>query len=124
VAEISNEPNSVALVIIQGSDLSFAVTITDASTDFTSATARAKIMVDFVSRTILKALTVTVDSATNGSMQLTVSLTAAETAALTNTSAGDRRQSIGVYDLEVVLGSGRVVRYMQGSAYLSREATV
>lgn len=121
---ISNEPNSVPLVIVQGSTLSFSVVITDAATDFTSATARAKIMVDFVSRTILQALTVTVNTAVNGSMTLTVSLTAVETAALTNLTSGDRKQSIGVYDLEVILSGGTVIRMMQGTASLSRESTV
>jgi hypothetical protein len=124
MTDISNEPNSVPLVIVQGSTLSFGVTITDAATDFTGATARAKIMVDFASRTILQALTVTVNAAINGSMTLTISLTAAETAALTNVTAGERRQSIGVYDLEVVLSGGSVIRMMQGTAQLSREATV
>jgi hypothetical protein len=124
MVDISNEPNSLTLVIVQGSTLSFGVVITDAATDFTGATARAKVMVSFASRTNLQTLTVTVNSAVNGSMDLTVSLTAAETALLSNTTAGERRQPIGVWDLEVVLASGAVTRMAQGAAQLSREATI
>ncbi len=123
-AEISNEPNSLPLVIVQGSTLSFGVVITDAAVDFTGYTARAKIIASFNALTLVKALTIVVNSAVAGSMNLTVSLTAAETAAITNVTAGERRQPIGVWDLEVVNGAGTgVTRMMQGTAFISREAT-
>lgn len=122
--EISNEPNSLPLVIVQGSTFTFGAVITDAAVDFTGYTARAKIVSSFNALTLVVALTVTVNAAIAGSMTLTVSLTAAQTAAIANTTAGERRQSIGVWDLEVVNGAGTgVTRMMQGTAFLSREAT-
>jgi len=122
VADLSNEPNSINLVIVQGSDLSFSVTITDPTTDFTGATARAKIVKDFASMTLVIALTCVVNTASNGLLTATVSLTNAQTAGLTDTSAGQRTVNLGQWDFEVVLGS-KVTRYMQGAATLSREAT-
>lgn len=122
MTEISNEPNSTTLVIVQGSTLSFTVTITDASKDFTGYTGRAKIRNNFATLTLVTDLTVATTSAVNGSMAMTVSLTAAQTAALANTTNGERRQVIGVWDLEIVNGSD-VLRMLQGTAYLSREAT-
>ena len=122
--EISNEPNSVALVIVQGSRFSCQVTITDAAVDFTGYTARSKIINNFTDRTVIATLTCTVDSAGPGQMVVTLSLTTAQTAALSNTTAGERRQPIGFHDLEIVDGSSEATRYMQGTAYLSREATV
>lgn len=125
MTELSNEPNDVNLVIIQGSTLSFQVTITEVGTDFTGATVSAKIVNNFAARTTVTALTVSGTSGAMDTLVFTLGLTATQTAALSNTTAGERRQSIGVYDAEVTLADTvTVARYLQGTAILSREATI
>jgi hypothetical protein len=120
LADISNEPNSVTLVIVQGAPLSVPVTITDASTDFSTGWAgRCRIVDSFTSNVTVIDLTVTPSAAANGSIVMTLSLTAVQTAGLTNTAVGDRQQSIGQYTFEIYKATD-IRRMMQGAAKLSR----
>lgn len=123
MADISNEPNSVAMVIVQGSTLTFPVTITQVGTDFTTATVAGKIVNNFVSLTVLETFNVTGVSGAMDTLSFTVGLSATETAALANTTAGERSQPFGFYDIEVTLGAV-ITRYLQGSVTLSRQVTV
>ncbi len=118
--EISNEPNSIPLVIVQAAPLSVPVTITDASTDFTTGWAgRCRIVDSFVANNLVIDLTVAPSAAADGSIVMTLSLTALQTAALVSTTVGERKASIGQYTFEIYKATD-VRRMMQGPAYLSR----
>lgn len=85
--------------------------------NFTGYTARMQIRRTIDSSTVMIALTtenggISFTNAAQG--ELTVNMTAAQTADLT---------SSGVYDLEIVSGSGAVSRLIQGSFTLNPEVT-
>lgn len=114
------------LAINQGAALSISVSATQGGIpfDLTAYTIAGKIRRKFSDSAALQVLTVTVTDAANGAF--TISLTTAETAALTLASTDPnpdaRDHSIGVYDIEITTG-GVTTRIMQGTVSLSLEAT-
>jgi hypothetical protein len=111
------------ITIEQGADLSLPVTITMTGVDFSGYTARAKVRNTFeTGGAAVVSFTVTNGAQSVGSYALTLSLTAAQTAALTANASG-RLYVIGYWDLEILTGSV-VTRVLQGKATLAMEATV
>lgn len=81
--------------------------------DLTGATARMQVRETFASSTVLLTPTVT----TNGVLgTITITATAATTAALT-------APALAVYDIELVMGDGKVYRLCQGECEISAEVT-
>lgn len=110
--------------ICQGSDLSFDLQVNrsvgvpwDMTTPGT--TVAGKIRVDFDS-VAAQALTCTIVTPANG--DVTVSLTAVQTATLVGPGGQERANRYGVYDIEFTEG-GVVTRVLQGRVSLSQEAT-
>lgn len=114
------------LPIIQGSTLSLSCALTQGGVAFnlTGYTMAAKIRRTFSAAASLQDITCTITNAAGG--LYTLSLTAAETAALvinpTETNVNMRDNTIGVYDVEITTGA-TVTRIMQGTVTLSQEAT-
>ncbi|MBA3684652.1 MAG: hypothetical protein H0W72_05360 [Planctomycetes bacterium] len=110
------------LKIRQGASLSLPLSWAYTGIDFTGATARAKIVSAFPLGTILATLTCPVTSAALSSITVTVSMTATETAALSTTST-KRQAKLGEWDIEIVLGDGRVLAMLEGAVWLTQEST-
>lgn len=108
---------SANLLIDQGATFSATLKIvanTNVPIDLTGYTARASVRKNYSDDDALADFTVTIQSpATDG--VLVMGLTATETAALSAVN--------GVYDVEIVSGSGVVTRVLQGKATISPEAT-
>ncbi len=115
------------MTIEQGADYSTAIDVAITAFDFTGYTARAKVRSGFdAAAATIVALTCTVGSITSGHMPVTISLTAAQTAAIAFAKGSARSIDIGYWDLEIV-SSGMtptVIRVLQGTVALSRECTV
>jgi hypothetical protein len=116
------------LIILQGSDFQRTLTVSDVETnapiDLTGATVEAKVRDNFgTTSNVLATFTAAITDAPNG--QATISLTAAQTAALVapaGTQDAARLAAIGFWDLEFTEG-GFTYRYAQGNVTLSREVT-
>lgn len=117
---------SYTLALVQGQTLSMSATLKQGGVafDLTSYTIAGKIRRKFSDSASLVDLTVTITDAAAG--EISISLTAAQTAALTpnpsSPSPDTRDQTIGVYDIEITL-AGVITRIMQGTVTLSLEAT-
>lgn len=121
---VTSKATSYDLAVVQGSTLTrvFQVIIGGAIQDLTGVTAAAKVR-DVFTGAVLQLLTCTVVTGVNSTV--TVSLTQAQTAALTvavGTPADVRVSSIGVWDLELTDGVS-TYRFAEGIVTLSREAT-
>lgn len=118
------KPGNLDLTIVQGANFSRTIQFKDSEgvvIDLTGVTIEAKIRREFSDAAALQAFTASVTDAANG--VVVISLTAAETAALSLTgSSNQRAQSLGVWDLELT-DTGRVERMLQGKVTLSQEAT-
>jgi hypothetical protein len=114
------------LALVQGSTYSASGSVSQGGVAYnlTGYTIAGKIRRKFSDSAALQALTVTITDFPGG--LFTVSLTAAETAALTlaatASNVDERLQSIGVYDIEITSGV-TVIRIAQGTVTLSQEAT-
>jgi hypothetical protein len=114
------------LALIQGSTYSASGSVSQGGVAYnlTGYTIAGKIRRKFSDSAALQVLTVAITDAAGG--LFSVSLTAAETAALTLASTAsnvdERLQSIGVYDIEITSGA-TVIRIAQGAVTLSLEAT-
>jgi len=110
-----------ALVINQGETFSrvIAILVDSVVLDLTGYTVAAKIRATFDAASGT-AITAAVTTAAAG--EVTISLTAAQTAALSVTSPGTREASLGFWDLEITTGAV-VTRVLQGTVTLSQEAT-
>jgi hypothetical protein len=114
------------LLIQQGSDLKSGVQFNyqDEAVDLTGCTFAGKIRDKFgASSTVLQTLSFNTSALASGYIEIT--LTAAQTAAMTvpvGTNDDQREAVIGVYDVELTQG-GVVTRVLYGQVTLSREAT-
>lgn len=118
---------SYTLAITQGSTLSLTGSITQGGAvfDLTGYTIAGKIRRKFSDAAALQALTCTITDAAGG--LFTVSLTAAETAALAVASTypspdATRLLTLGTFDVEITTGA-TVTRILEGGVTLSQEDT-
>jgi hypothetical protein len=119
MAQLADSPGEYDFIIYQGQDFSRTFTIKDSNgdaIDISGYDARLQVRENKSSSSSVLSLTVGDGlSITGASGQVTVSLTATETAALDYNG--------GVYDLELVDGSDVVTRILEGSATLDKEVT-
>lgn len=111
---------TVTLIIEQGTDFFHIVSLTNAdgsAFDLTGYDARMQIRATVESVTPLVSFTVA-----NSRIAINV-LTGQITLSLTNTDTTAMTWRSGVYDLEIISGTGVVTRIMQGNATLSLEVT-
>lgn len=120
--KLEPQAGQLNLVIEQGTTFSPQFTYTDSATppvaiDLTGYTARMQIRQKRTSTTFLHELTTENGGITLGGALGTIDLliSATDTAAFTF--------STGVYDLELINGSGAVQRLLEGSVTLRKEAT-
>lgn len=111
------------LEINQGATLSKVITVktnADALMNLTSYTARLQVRPSLCSPILTYEMTTTNSRIVNGGAlgTLTLTLTATETAAMTNFFTGNE-----VYDLEIVSSGGTVTRIMEGKFLLKKEVT-
>jgi hypothetical protein len=121
---VTSKATAYDLAIVQGSTLTrvFQVVIGGVIQDLTGVTAASKVR-DVFTGSVIQLLTCSVVTGANSTV--TVSLTMAQTAALTvpaGTPADVRVSSIGVWDLELTDGVS-TYRFAEGIVTLSREAT-
>lgn len=121
---LSTTAATIDIVVQQGATYYAEYELEDAGSpiDLTGCTATAKIK-DVFGGTTLETFTCAIPTPANGIVTLT--LTAAETAAMTGTFANTsaRTAIIGVWDFEIIDGSSQVARPAQGTVTLSREVT-
>ncbi len=113
------KPGNYDITIYQGASFSQVFTWKDengAAINLTGYTARLKVRPAIDSSTVLISLAdgsgITLGGAAG---TITVSISATDTAALT--------AMLGVYDLELISGSGAVTRLLQGNLIISNEVT-
>lgn len=123
---VISTPGTYDLTLYQGSDLSVPLVIAQDAAgtpwDLTGCSARAKVRPDFVSAPIL-ALTAAVTDAAAGAVTVSATVADISTVAIPGgTPVTSRLVGLGEWDLELFIGSN-VIRVLQGTATLSREAT-
>jgi hypothetical protein len=121
---------SYEMSIEQGAAFSLLLTITDseaARVDLTGHTFRGQIRKTYSSTDIVVSFTFTLSDQTSGATrgQVTVSLTATQTAAITVDAASGqtRPETKYIYDIESETGAGVVTRWLQGLVKVSPEVT-
>lgn len=111
------------IYVEQGADWELIVTIYDnagSPVDITGATAAMQIR-DRPSGAIVAEPTIEITDAENG--EITLSLTATETAAISVMGATSREVASYVYDLKVTHAGGEVERVLNGAVNVSPEVT-
>ena len=112
--------NLYTLEIQQGATLSLVATWNDstgAAVNLTGYTARLQVRTSYAATSTILSLTSSSGITLGGAAgTITITVSATDTAALT-------APWIGVYDLELVSGSGVVTRLLEGTATVSPEVT-
>lgn len=112
------------LAIEQGSTFKLRLRPSSATLDFTGSTGKGQIRRSPSDPTVLAEFTVSTGTDGTG-FYLDFLLTAAQTAAIPvpATASKTRKSATYMYDIELTLADGRVIRMIQGEAVVSPEVT-